>query len=123
MCVINNNSFWLDLMKIGAKSGCHQLPERSFFVNGYQFPICARCTGVIIGYILSVTAFCFFMTPLRICTVLCFIMFADWLIQYLKILNSTNIRRFITGILGGYGLLSFEINGLTEIMIFICQNI
>ncbi len=120
---LDSNSLWLVFMKIGAMTGCHQLPKRSFFVHKYQFPICARCTGVIIGYILSVTAFCFFMTPIYICIVLCLIMFADWLIQYLRILDSTNIRRFITGILGGYGLLSFEINGLTQIMIFICQDI
>ncbi|MBS5794738.1 MAG: DUF2085 domain-containing protein [Clostridiales bacterium] len=26
----------------------HQIPERSFFIKGYQMPICARCVGVII---------------------------------------------------------------------------
>ena len=24
---------------------CHQRPERSFFVDGHQLPVCARCTG------------------------------------------------------------------------------
>jgi len=28
---------------------CHQLPERSFFVDGYQFPVCARCTGLYLS--------------------------------------------------------------------------
>ena len=35
---------------IGNHSGCHQMPERSFFYKGKQFPVCARCTGVIIGF-------------------------------------------------------------------------
>jgi uncharacterized membrane protein len=28
---------------------CHQRPERSFFVDGYQFPVCARCTGLYLS--------------------------------------------------------------------------
>jgi len=28
---------------------CHQLPERSFYLNGRQLPLCARCTGIITG--------------------------------------------------------------------------
>lgn len=120
---INKNSVWLVLMKIGASTGCHQKPRRSFFVNKCQFPVCARCTGVIIGYMLAVTAFGFFMTSLPVCILLCLIMFLDWFVQYLKICDSTNIRRLITGIMGGYGLLSFEINGLTQIIILIYEHI
>jgi len=28
---------------------CHQRPERSFFLNGHQFPVCARCTGLYLS--------------------------------------------------------------------------
>ncbi|MBQ3473297.1 MAG: DUF2085 domain-containing protein, partial [Methanobrevibacter sp.] len=24
---------------------CHRMHERSFFIKGHQFPVCARCTG------------------------------------------------------------------------------
>lgn len=32
---------------------CHQLPERSFFLNGRQLPLCARCTGTFLGTIVG----------------------------------------------------------------------
>ena len=28
---------------------CHQRPERSFFFDGHQFPVCARCTGLYLS--------------------------------------------------------------------------
>ena len=29
---------------------CHQLPDRSIFIAGYQLAVCARCTGVYFGF-------------------------------------------------------------------------
>jgi uncharacterized membrane protein len=28
---------------------CHQRPERSFFLDAHQFPVCARCTGLYLS--------------------------------------------------------------------------
>jgi hypothetical protein len=28
---------------------CHQIPERSFYVAGFQLPVCARCLGLYVG--------------------------------------------------------------------------
>lgn len=35
---------------------CHQLPERSFFVDGVQLAACHRCTGIYAGLLLGVLA-------------------------------------------------------------------
>lgn len=108
--VKSKTALWVQLMTLGAKSGCHQFSDRSFFIHGCQFPICARCTGVLIGYLLTVIVFPFYLLDIKWCLCFCGIMFADWLIQHLKIRSSTNIRRLITGILGGFGLFTLELN-------------
>src|SRR5512136_14855 len=32
---------------------CHQLPERSFFFHEHQSPLCARCTGMYLGFFIG----------------------------------------------------------------------
>lgn len=94
---------WLKLMKVGKILGCHQMPQRSFFYKDFQFPICARCTGVIISAFIVLPLFFFYKLDIRLAILMSFIMFFDWFIQFLKIKQSTNIRRFITGLIGGFG--------------------
>lgn len=97
------------LVKIGEYSGCHQMPSRSFNIKGYQFPVCARCTGVFIGNLIAILGVFVCIPHWKYLVYGCGVMFIDWLFQYLKILKSTNIRRLTTGILGGYSLTSLYI--------------
>ncbi|MFT3984473.1 MAG: DUF2085 domain-containing protein [Lachnospiraceae bacterium] len=101
---IKQKLLWL-LRTAGNYSGCHQLPERSFFYKGKQFPVCARCTGVSIGQLLSILVNMRFRRGSLLLSVLALsCMGADWLIQETGIKESTNRRRLITGMLGGFGL-------------------
>ncbi len=100
---------WLKLMEFGRRTGCHQMPERSFFIKDMQFPVCARCTGVFIGWLFAVVGIFFYRPGFITIGVFCAPMFIDWFLQYKKILRSNNIRRLITGILGGYALTSLYI--------------
>lgn len=95
---------WLNLMRFGKKLGCHQKPERSFFYKGCQFPVCARCTGVILGELIAIVCLFMFKINWYILLLLLIPMGIDWGLQYLKILKSNNIRRLITGLLGGFSL-------------------
>lgn len=100
---------WEKMMRIGHFFGCHQMPERSFFVGGYQFPVCARCTGVYFGALLSIFLFFRIKPNILICISGCIIMFLDWWLQHRMILFSTNWRRLMTGSFAGYGLMSIEL--------------
>ncbi len=109
---------WMYLMDLAYRRwGCHQLAERSFFFYGYQFPICARCTGVLIGYIISL--FIFSEINYFSCTICASVMLLDWSLQNFNIKQSTNNRRLITGILGGMGCMSI----LLKVILLLIQNV
>ncbi len=92
---------------IGNHSGCHQMPERSFFYKGKQFPVCARCTGVFFGQTAAVLLLLIKRrVPLKTAILFLIPMGADWSLQEAGILKSTNRRRLMTGLLGGFGVLS-----------------
>jgi len=86
---------------------CHQKPERSFFWKGKQFPVCARCTGIHIGYI-SFPIFLFSFATLNIYWTLLLILptVIDGLTQAYFERESTNLIRLVTGLAAGVGAMS-----------------
>ena len=86
---------------------CHRLSYRSFFVRNRQFHVCARCTGLLIGYVISPI-----FLLLRNYTSTLFILFflalvLDGTTQLIGLRESNNTLRFITGIGTGATSLSF----------------
>jgi uncharacterized membrane protein len=103
------DKIWLSIMRFGKRLGCHQMPERSFFIKGYQFPVCARCTGVAIASIAACILFLRYPLDWIFCIGLCAVMFLDWFVQWKGVKESTNIRRLITGLIGGYGCMTLQL--------------
>lgn len=103
-------SIYRALMKLGALTGCHQMPEGSFFIKGYQFPLCARCTGILIGELLALPLWLVCRLPLLTALLLIVPLAVDGLLQYRLLIMSNNRRRVITGLLAGYGLMTFYIH-------------
>lgn len=88
---------------------CHRKPERSFFIKGHQFPVCSRCTGfyisLIIYFIYAYYNFVNYNLQLLIFAFLLLLpAFIDGITQFYGIQESNNLRRLITGLLGGLGL-------------------
>lgn len=96
---------WAAWMKVGSFLGCHQLAERSFFLHGCQFPVCARCTGVLMGYVVALLTCAFYLPPWWGIGCCLLPMAVDWGLQFFRIKESTNLRRLFTGFIGGYGLM------------------
>lgn len=83
---------------------CHRKKSRSYVIAGKQFPICARCTSILIGYLfvpilfiigweLSILLGIFLNIP----------MIVDGYTQLKGWRKSNNFLRTITGILCGLG--------------------
>ena len=114
-------AIWLRLMKIGAATGCHQMYKRSFSIFGYQFPLCARCTGLGIGQITGLV-FSFVFLKYNTTTLFVFALISIFLLgidglgQYYQKWESTNIRRLITGLLCGFLVVIFIIKLCFELL-------
>lgn len=81
---------------------CHRMPERSFFFKGKQFPICARCTGILVGIILGFIYVLFFGNiPFLLIPLFLLPIAFDGGGQLLNKWISNNRRRLITGVLAG----------------------
>jgi uncharacterized membrane protein len=98
---------WISLMKLGATTGCHQMHERSFSIKGYQFPVCARCTGLGLGQFLGLALYplyiqCNLKTLLILDIIFIAMLGIDGLGQLKKLWVSTNRRRFLTGLFCGF---------------------
>ena len=84
--------------------GCHTRDDRSFFFKDKKFPICARCTGELIGIILAPFLLILYKPSFYFCLIIMIPMLLDGFIQLLTKYESNNIKRLISGILFGYAL-------------------
>lgn len=86
---------------------CHRDPSRSFFWKGRQFPVCARCTGIHLGY-LSLFLFLFQLIYINWILSIIFILptLIDGLTQAYFNRESTNSIRVTSGFLAGIGVMS-----------------
>jgi uncharacterized membrane protein/uncharacterized membrane protein YvlD (DUF360 family) len=94
---------------------CHQLPERSFFGGGVQVPVCARDTGIYLGFMISLVLISVlhrgsrpreFPAPAGWVAVALMIgaMGFDGVSSYAGFRTTTNDLRLITGLLAGYAI-------------------
>lgn len=83
---------------------CHRMAERSFFLGGRQFHLCARCTGLLCGYILSPCLFFLWSFSSAVYFFPLFFLFLslDGFTQLFGLRESNNLLRFVTGF--GFGL-------------------
>ncbi|MCR5273876.1 MAG: DUF2085 domain-containing protein [Clostridiales bacterium] len=106
--------FWMEFC--GKYARCHQMPERSFFLGSYQFPLCARCTGIMLGRVLAVLLFPFVLLPMKtallVLPILMLPLPIDGITQRFTKYESNNLKRVITGILWGFATFTLVFTGI-----------
>ena len=93
---------------------CHQLPERTIFVQSKPLPVCARDTGIYIGFIACYGLLALMqrdrpteMPPrwfITLCGLFVAIMAVDGVTSYVGLRSTTNDVRLATGLLAGFAL-------------------
>ena len=85
---------------------CHQKSDRSLFINENQMPFCSRCTAIWFGIAIGLAFMVFYVINLNNKFLLVIIigilpLAIDGIGQLVGFWESTNLIRFITGILTG----------------------
>jgi len=101
---------------------CHQLPERSFHLAGYQFAVCARCTGLYSGFASATLLYPLARslertdTPSRIWLLLAAVpLGVDFGLGYFGIWENTHLTRFVTGALLSTTAVFYIMPGLIQL--------
>ena len=101
---------------------CHQIPDRSFHLDGYKFAVCSRCTGIYSGLALATLTYPLVRslkqtaTPALIWLFLAAAPLAiDWTLGYFSIWQNNHASRFATGALLGATTVFYILPGLIEL--------
>lgn len=114
--MIDKDDIWVQSMELCSKyCNCHQKPERSFFIGGYQMPLCARCTGIAFGHAAALLAAPFHSFGYSIAALLVPLAI-DGTVQYCTSYESNNTKRVITGFLYGFAFTSITIRIIRAIL-------
>jgi uncharacterized membrane protein len=90
---------------------CHRKPERCFTIFGHESPLCSRCTGLGLGlFAFLVLSLFHFSIPSIFGLMLMMPLILDGFSQLMRLRQSNNPLRLITGILFSVGCLSFLVS-------------
>ena len=101
---------------------CHQIPDRSFFLAGHQFAVCARCTGLYAGF--TVATLCYPLLrslrrtdtpPRKWLFIAAAPLGLDFALGYFGVWENTHLSRFVTGALLGSVAVLYVMPGFIDL--------
>jgi uncharacterized membrane protein len=101
---------------------CHQLPDRSYFIDGHQFAVCSRCTGVYAGFALTLLLYPLIRSlknpvmPPRSWLLLAMVPLAiDVSVNFFGFWHNTHTSRLLTGAVLGSAVVFYVMPGIIEL--------
>ena|SRR5689334_5756690 len=101
---------------------CHQLPERSYFIEGHKLAVCARCTGIYAGFAFTLLFYPLVRslrdtaTPPRTFLILAALPLAiDFSLTFFGIWENTHTSRLLTGALLGSVAVFYVVPGIIDL--------
>lgn len=101
---------------------CHQIPERSYFIDGHKLAVCSRCTGIYAGFAFTLLLYPLFRslrntsTPPRALLILAALPLAiDFSLTYFGIWENTHTSRLVTGLLLGSVAVFYVVPGIVDL--------
>jgi uncharacterized membrane protein len=101
---------------------CHQIPERSFFIAGHPFAVCARCSGLYAGFTIAAIAYPLVRSlkktdapPRKWLFIAAAPLTIDYAVGLFGIWENTHASRFVTGALLGSVAVLYVMPGLLDL--------
>lgn len=101
---------------------CHQLPERSYFIDGHQLAVCSRCTGIYAGFAFTLLLYPLIRSlknpvmPRPSWLLLALLPLAiDFAVNFFGIWQNTHTSRLLTGAFLGSAVVFYIMPGIIDL--------
>ena len=109
---------------------CHQLPERSLWIQGHPMAVCARCLGIYLGYFAGLLVYPLIHNRLELrlpsprwLIVACMPIAIDFLGGYSGLFQNSLASRITTGLIAGFAGSVYTATGLVAATQFVLAAI
>ena len=120
----SRSSPWATLAYAVYKPLCHQVAGRSLHCFSHPLAVCARCTGIYLGFLLGLGLYPFLrgwrqlrLPSARVFFIVSTPIVVDTAANFLRLWQTSNALRLATGVIWGTILPFYFITGLADLLI------